>query len=447
MEEKQELERTLGPWLLWGLGVGYVISGMYFGWNLGLPVGGTLGLGIATIVIILLYVCFSFSYTELACMIPKAGGAFDYGREAWGDRWAYLVGTAQLIEFLFAPPAIAAAIGAYFSLFFPALSPVWIAIAAYLLFTALNILGVKFAATFELAITVLAVCELLLFSGLTLPYFSWEKFSSNPLPHGWAGALGALPFAVWFFLAIEGVANVAEETKNPQRNILLGFGSALGTLVFLCVSVFFSTIGVGGWEAAVYPFDGAPASDYPLPLALGKIYGDSAWTFHLLITIGLFGLVASFHGIILAGGRATFEFGRAGFLPGFLGRIHPKFKTPANALLANTAFGICALLTGKTAELITLSALGALVLYLCSMISFFVLRIKQPDRERPFIVPGKFWMPSIALALSAIVLAVTAWQHPRMFSVFLLLILSGIFWSGKILFPKRENSWLSFWKR
>lgn len=436
MEQKEEFNKTLGPWLLWGLGVGYVISGMYFGWNLGLPVGGTLGLGLATIVIILLYVCFSFSYTELACMIPKAGGAFDYGKEALGNKWAYLVGTAQLIEFLFAPPAIAAAIGAYFSLFLPALDPLWISIFAYCIFTILNILGVKSAATFELAITVLAVFELLLFAGLTLPHFSWEKFSHNPLPQGWAGALGALPFAVWFFLAIEGVANVAEETRNPQRNILIGFGSALITLVFLCGLVFFSAIGVGGWEMIVYPSVGAPASDYPLPLALRKIYGESGWAFHLLITIGLFGLVASFHGIILAGGRATFEFGRAGFLPEILGRIQPKFKTPANALFANTIFGIGALLTGKTGELITLSALGALVLYFCSMISFFVLRVREPDRERPFSTPGGFWMPSIAIILSAIVLVVTAWQHPRMFLVFLLLISSGLLWARKTFFSR-----------
>ena len=75
---QQQLKRTLGPLMLWGLGVGYVISGMYFGWNLGLEKGGTLGLAVATIFIIVMYLTFTFSYTELACAIPKAGGAFDY---------------------------------------------------------------------------------------------------------------------------------------------------------------------------------------------------------------------------------------------------------------------------------------------------------------------------------------------------------------------------------
>jgi ethanolamine permease len=105
--------------MLWGLGVGYVISGMYFGWNLGLAAGGTGGLAIATAGVILLYITFTFSYTELACAIPKAGGVFDYANRGLNRDWGFVAGVAQWIEFLFAPPAIAAAIGAYFQLFMP----------------------------------------------------------------------------------------------------------------------------------------------------------------------------------------------------------------------------------------------------------------------------------------------------------------------------------------
>ena len=82
MADENELKRTLGPLMLWGLGVGYVISGMYFGWNLGLAEGGTYGLAIATAFVIIMYVTFTFGYTELACGIPKAGGAFVYANKA-----------------------------------------------------------------------------------------------------------------------------------------------------------------------------------------------------------------------------------------------------------------------------------------------------------------------------------------------------------------------------
>ncbi|HEY4153850.1 MAG TPA: amino acid permease, partial [Puia sp.] len=160
------LRRTLNSTMLWGLGVGYVISGMYFGWNLGLEKGGTLGLGIATLFIIVMYLAFTFSYAELACSIPRAGGAFDYASRALGKDLGFLAGMAQNIEFIFAPPAIAFAIGAYFNLFFPQLPILTVAIFVYLLFTGLNIYGVKAAASFELLITILAVAELLLFSGI-----------------------------------------------------------------------------------------------------------------------------------------------------------------------------------------------------------------------------------------------------------------------------------------
>src|SRR3954470_13214831 len=93
------LLRSLGPVMLWGLGVGYVISGMYFGWNLGLAEGGTLGLALATFFIIVLYAAFTFSYAELSWVIPRAGGVFDYARRALGEDVGFVAGMAQNIEF------------------------------------------------------------------------------------------------------------------------------------------------------------------------------------------------------------------------------------------------------------------------------------------------------------------------------------------------------------
>ena len=387
--------------MLWGLGVGYVISGMYFGWNLGLEKGGTLGLAIATGFIILMYVAFTFSYAELACSLPRAGGAFVYAGRALGPDLGFIAGMAQNIEFIFAPPAIAFAIGAYFNLFFPQLPIIGIAIFVYLAFTALNIYGIKAAASFELFITVLAVGELLLFAGVTLPHFSAAKFMEDAFPNRWSGVFAAIPFAIWFFLGIEGVANVAEETINPQKTILKGFGSAILTLVVLCLLSFSGSVGVAGWKAVVYTADGS-ASDSPLPLALAHIVSGDNILYHLLITVGLFGLVASFHGIILAAGRSSFEFGRAGHAPQPLGRIYPKFQTPANALLVNMLIGIVALLTGKTAEIITLSVFGALTLYILSMVALLRLRKKEPALERPFKVPLFPFMPMMALVIAVI---------------------------------------------
>jgi len=310
----------------------------------------------------------------------------------------------QNIEFIFAPPAIASAIGAYLNIFFSEIGILTIAVTAYVIFTGLNIAGLKVAATFELVITIIAVSGLVLFASICLPEVKLENLQKNALPNGYLGAFAAIPFAIWFFLAIEGVANVAEETINPQRNILIGFGTALLTLVVLCFFTFTSAVGVGGWENIVYPNGSTVASDSPLPLAMKGIVGEGHIFYQALIIIGLFGLVASFNGIILAAGRSTFEFGRVGYAPKAFGKVNPRSKTPANALIFNMVIGIVALMTGRTGEIITIAVFGAVCLYIISMVSFFSLRKNEPELERPFSVPYYPLFPLVALIIASIAL-------------------------------------------
>lgn len=427
--DSSQLKRSLGPVMLWGLGVGYVISGMYFGWNLGLAEGGTLGLAIATVFITLMYVTFVFSYTELACAIPKAGGAFDYATKGLGTNWGFIGGMAQNIEFIFAPPAIALAIGGYAHLLLPGIPAIWIAVIAYLIFTGLNIYGVEAAASFELLVTIVAVIGLIIFAGSTLPSFEVANLKQNALPKGFEGIFAAIPFAIWFYLAIEGVANVAEETINPQRNVLIGFGSAIATLVILCALTFASSVGVAGWETVVFEngTDGT-TSDAPLPLALEAIVGKDAFLFKLMGIIGLFGLVASFNGIILAAGRATFEFGRLGYAPKMLGQTLAKQKTPANALLVNMGIGLIALFTGKTGEIITIACFGALTLYIISMLALLRLRKNEPHLVRPFKVPLYPLFPLIALVIASIALVAMSWYNPELLAIYLgIMLLSYLY--------------------
>ncbi|NSL86986.1 ethanolamine permease [Chitinophaga solisilvae] len=439
------LKKALTPFALWALGVGYVISGMYFGWNLGLEKGGTLGMAIATAVIMVMYVTFSFSYAELACAIPKAGGVFDYAARALGKNVAFIAGIAQTVEFVFAPPAIAFAIGAYLNAFFPQTSALVSAVTVYFIFTTINILGLTLAASFEIIVTVLAVGELLLFTGITAPHFQVVHLTQNAFPNGWPGVLEAIPFAIWFFLGIEGLANVAEETKNPQRAIIRGFGSAILTLVVLCILVFVFSTGVAGWEAIVYKNGiSGETSDSPLPLALAKITGSNTLMYHLLITVGLFGLIASFHGLILAAGRATYEMGRTRNMPAFFGSISPKFRTPVNALLGNMVIGLLALFSGRTAEIITISVLGALTLYIIAMISLIVLRRRQPGLHRPFRVPAYPLFPATVLIIAVISLLAMFIFNIKLSLIYLgILLFSYIafrIFNTKVLYDKSGNT-------
>jgi ethanolamine permease len=188
---------------------------------------------------------------------------------------------------------------------------------------------------------------------------------------------------------------------------------------------FTSAVGVDGWEAIVYPPGSTEPSDSPLPLALAKIVGESNILYHTLITVGLFGLVASFHGIILAAGRSTLELGRERYISPFVGKVNAKTKTPINALIVNMGIGILALLTGKTGEIITIACFGALTLYIVSMIAFFALRKNHPDLERPFRVPLFPYFPAIALVIAVVAMIAMSIYNQKLMVIYLALVAFG----------------------
>jgi ethanolamine permease len=433
-----QLSRTLGPLAIWGLGVGYVISGMYFGWNLGLPEGGPYGLLLATGIVTVLYVSFVLGYAELACAMPRAGGAFVYASRAFGPSIGFVAGIAQLVEYVLAPPAIAFAIGSYVNQAVPTLPVFAVAVAAYIVFTLINMVGVKASAGLELLLTVLAVIELCVFGAIVLPHFSWDSFSHDALPNGWGGTFAALPFAIWFYLAIEGIANVAEEAKDPQRDLPKGFLSAMATLVALTAVALFGAVGADGWRSVVYPDPtSTQTSDSPLPLAISHVVSRDSPLFVALTGIGLVGLVASFHGILIAASRAILELGRAGYAPKMLGEVHATTKTPVAALLANMAIGLVALATGRTDDIILIAVFGALTLYVLSSVAVLRLRRTEPALARPYRAPLYPATPVVAAALSIVCLAAMVWIHPWITVVYLA-ILGGTWGAFEVLVP-RDN--------
>ena len=433
-----QLTRTLGPVMIWGLGVGYVISGAYFGWNLGLPEGGPYGMLAATIGVTVLYATFVLGYAELSCALPRAGGVFVYTSRAFGPQVGFVGGIAQLVEYVLAPPAIAFAIGSYVNQTHPDLPILGVAVVAYIVFTIVNIIGVKISAVFELVLCVIAVIELCVFGVIALPHFSWDKFSADALPHGWSGAFAAIPFAMWFYLAIEGIANVAEEAKNPQRDLPRGFLLAMATLVVLTAITLFGAVGVDGWRSVVYPTAGSTVtSDSPLPLAIGHVVSRDSPFFVALTSIGLIGLVASFHGILIVASRSIMELGRVRYVPAVLGTINAKTKTPVVALFANLAIGLFALFTGRTSDIILISVFGALTLYILSSASVLRLRKTEPDLPRPYKAPFYPYTPIIALVLSLIAAAAMTWKHPRLAASYVGILFLA--WLAFVLLVPREK--------
>lgn len=434
MDESPHLKASLNTWQLWGIAVGLVISGEYFGWSYGWASAGTLGFLVTTVFVATMYTAFIFSFTELTTAIPNAGGPFAYAQRAFGEFGGYIAGASTLVEFVFAPPAIALAIGAYLNVQFPSLAPKHAAALAYLLFMVINIMGVRIAASFELLITILAIFELLVFMAVVAPGFHLSNFLSG----GWAGQnhfspatlhgmFIAVPFAIWFFLAIEGVAMAAEEAKRPSHSIPIAYIAGIATLLTLALGVMIFAGAVGYWRILSNIND-------PLPQAMKIVVGSSSGWLHMLVWLGLFGLIASLHGIIFGYSRQIFALARAGYLPAIFATIHPQLKTPWIAIMAGGIVGIAAIYSDSwisiggqplTANIVTMSVLGALVMYAISMLALFRLRKSEPQLERPFRARLYPYAPIWTLAGVAVCLASVVYYNRTISLLFCVLLFLG----------------------
>jgi ethanolamine permease len=168
-------------------------------------------------------------------------------------------------------------------------------------------------------------------------------------------------------------------------------------------------------------------SDSPLPLAVGHIVSRDSKFFLFLTGIGLIGLIASFHGILIVASRSIMELGRVRYVPAILGVVHPRTKTPVAALIANMCVGLFALFTGRTSDIILISVFGALTLYVLSTAS--VLRL----HKTPFYP----YTPIIALVLSSIALVAMVWEHPKLAGIYAAIVVGS--WIAFVIFVPADR--------
>ena len=414
---QRRLRRHARVGSLWALGVGAVISGDFFGWNFGLAAGGFGGLFIATCIITILYVGLCFSIAEMTAALPHTGGAYSFARSSMGPWGAYITGLAENMEYILTPAVIVVGIGGYLGAIFgtpEAWAPLWWALV-YGIFVGLNVSGVEITFRFTVIITLLALGILAVFWLGALPHLDFERYAldippdpgaSRWLPHGAHGIFAALPFAVWFYLAIEQLPLAAEEAHDPKKDMPRGILLGLATLIacaFLTL-ILSSSIAPGA--------NALGTSDEPLFDGLRTIFGDGLGT-RLLALIAVAGLVASFHSIIFAYGRQIFSLSRAGYFPRWLSRTHPQRETPHVALIVGALIGYAVALaihglgpkSPVGAVLLNLAVFGAVISYMLQMLSFILLRRRLPGIERPYRSPLGIMGAAVALLISGVTFA------------------------------------------
>ena len=425
--EKRRLKRSAGWVLLWAMGVGAVISGDFFGWNLGIADSGFGGLLVATGVMAIMYFCMVFTVAELSAALPHAGGFFSFTRNAFGPLGGFICGLTDIIEYVITPAVIVIGIGVYGNaLVFGAGTEVsnfynvlwWI--FAYGLFVFINILGVSLSLRMGLIFAGLAAGVLLIFYGGVL--FS-GKFEVDRLfeitaeagnhrwfPKGWYGCFVAIPFAMWFYLAIEQLPLAAEESHNAAGDMPRAL--ILGMVTLFIFSILTLTLNTGVVGAAKLGSDQAPlVSGFTAVFGVGEAARG-------LTLIALAGLIASFHAIIYAYGRVLFALSRAGYIPRFLS-LTGKQRTPYVALIAGALIGFgCAVIMlfskGESGEdsyvgaaLLNMAVFGAVISYACVMASYIKLRLTRPDLERPYRSPLGIPGAAVGLVLSLVALIAT----------------------------------------
>ncbi len=379
--QDRSLKKGAAGWvLLAGLGVSYVISGDYAGWNFGLDEGGWGGLMIAAILMGLMYTCMVFGLAEMSSALPVAGAGYGFARRALGPIGGFATGVAVLIEYAVAPAAIATFIGGYVeALGLFGLTNGWpVYLGAYVIFIGVHLYGVGEALKLMFGITAIAVVALVAAVIGALPRSSPGTSSTSPER---LHDVERLVYGIWFFLAVEGVPLAAEETENPERDMPRGIIVAMLVLLVTAALMLLVVPGAAGSEAV-------RTSDNPLPAAIRAVYGSSSLLADFVNYAGLAGLVASFFSIIYAYSRQLFALSRAGYLPKVLSLTSGR-NTPWVALIVPGTIGfLLAALTKDGALLINIAVFGATTSYVLLNLSHIMLRRREPDLERAYRTPG-----------------------------------------------------------
>ncbi|MEG3755419.1 ethanolamine permease [Psychromonas arctica] len=421
---QRQLKKGAAGWiLLAGLGVSYVISGDFAGWNFGIAQAGWGGFVIAAVLMGVMYLTLVLSLAEMSAAIPAAGGGYSFARQAMGPAGGYLTGLAVLIEYTLAPAAIVIFIGSSVNELLGFDGPIVYALF-YLVFIGIHIFGAGEALKVMMVISALAVLAIIATGVVLLPAFNIDNlFDIEPLiggtdflPMGYYGVWAALPFAMWLFLAVEGVPLAAEEAKDPAKDVPKGIIAAM--IFLLCTAILVVVLVAGAAGAQV-----TAGSAVPLVDALNMTGNPNVAT--MVNVLGLAGLIASFFSIIYGYSRLVFALSRAGYLPQKLS-LTSKRKVPVRSLIFPGILGFLLSLTGEGDLMLSMAVVGATVSYAMMSGSHILLRINQPGLARPYKTPGGVVTSGISFVLSLVALTGVYAYDVRAFYFTLVLFVIGM---------------------
>jgi basic amino acid/polyamine antiporter, APA family len=444
-EQTNSLKRTLGPLNITLLGIGAIIGAGIFA-TVGTAAAGDavrpgagpslmLSFCITAVVCAFTALC----YAEMAAMVPISGSAYTYSYATMGELVAWIIGWDLILEYAIGNVAVAISWANYFrSLMHDSLGiniPQWLstdfrtarkipgliesaphilgipivfnllAFGIVALITIVLVWGIKESAEFNAVMVGVKIIVLLFFIGFLIYMVSPTSMAENwhPFqPMGWGGTFAGAAVVFFAYIGFDAVSTVAEETKNPARDLPIGIIASLiiCTVFYVVVAAVFT--GVMPYTELVQRLSTEQAE--PLTMALHYVAPTAKWA----STIVDLGSVVAHTAVLLVfqlgQPRIFFSIARDGMLPPVFAKVHPKFKTPhVTTILTGVVVGLFAAVMSID-EMVDLTNIGTLFAFALVCIGITILRYKDPGRHRPFRVPFGAWLLPMMGAVSCVFL-------------------------------------------
>ncbi|MBI5623438.1 MAG: amino acid permease [Elusimicrobia bacterium] len=430
-----QLKKVLGAFDVTMIGIGAIIGAGIFAMVGEAAVGAKSGFpaGPALIISFLLTaVACGFTalcYAELAAMCPISGSAYTYAYATMGELVAWIIGWDLIIEYAIGNVAVAISWAGYFNDFvktaFGLDIPLWLridyrsfiqkavtdptvfdlasvphllgipiifnlpAVAIVLALTVLLVIGIRESTRFNDFMVVVKLIVLAIFIGVGFYYFRWENWTPFA-PGGWKGIQVGAATVFFAYIGFDAVSTVAEETKNPKRDMPMGI---IGSLAVCTVVYILVTVALTG----MMPFMEL-RNKIAEPLIVGLEYNHvSPW----LIGLVSLGSVVAHTAVLLVfqmgQPRIFFSMSRDGLLPPYFAKVHPRFRTPHvttiwTGIVVAVLSAFC-----NIDEMANLCNIGTLFAFVLVCAGVIILRHKDPDRPRPFRVPGGMAIPVLGI--------------------------------------------------
>jgi APA family basic amino acid/polyamine antiporter len=429
---EHRLKRALGSFDLVMLGIGAIVGAGIFA-TIGTAAAGDAARPGAGPALVLSFVLTAIGcglaalcYAEFAAMVPISGSAYTYAYGTLGELIAWIIGWDLIIEYAVGNVAVAISWGNYFKTLlagFGILIPDWLstdyrtaaripglfesaphlfgipivfnilAFAIVALVTIVLVIGIRESASLNTGMVVVKLAVLALFVGVGWQYVNadnWRPFA----PNGWAGIQSGAAIVFFAYIGFDAVSTVAEEARDPKRDLPIGIIGSLiiCTLIYVVVAAVFT--GIIPYRELV----GRLATEQAEPLTMALQYANIERWGNFFVGVVAFGSVVAHTAVLLVfqlgQPRIFFSMARDGLLPKSFGRVHPKYRTPhVTTIFTGIAVGVCAMFTSID-EMVDLTNIGTLFAFMLVAMGILILRKREPDRARPFRTP---WVPLVPI--------------------------------------------------